>query len=78
MKLPPHLKHNLDVLREDSPVQLISTKRPPNKESSRHPQHLPNDLHPHEVCREMQSSCAKMYYKPIFKTSVTQQALIHV
>lgn len=54
-KQHPHLDHGLDVLWEDRPVQFVSTKRPANEESSRHPQHLPNDFHPHEVCRETQT-----------------------
>lgn len=54
-KQHPHLEHGLDILWEDRPVQFVSTKRPANEESSRHPQHLPNDFHPHEVCRETQT-----------------------
>lgn len=54
-KQRPHLQHGLDVLWEDRPVQFVSTKRPPDEERSRHPQHFPNKLHPHEVCRDTQA-----------------------
>lgn len=47
-----HLQHDLDVFWENSPVEFVSTKRSANKESPRHSQHLPDDLHPHEVCKE--------------------------